>query len=331
MSKSDIASIPESDAIAPDTTDLMTLKGRCFFKNAVVYRLPDDFKYTAQELETLLTKRQLTACGALDAERSGWINSSPLGRTVHVVNGQMLIALGNHKKIMPASMLRQELVRRCELLAAEQGIPVTRKQKRRLKEEVKVELLAKAMVRTTFTRAWIDTVNRWFVVEAASAARAEKLTGALRDTLETLAVTMLETEQAPAATMAGWLRANEAPYSLTLDTDLELQAEDTATVRYARHALDGDDIKRHLDAGKVVTRLGLTWNDRVSFVLTSKLEIKRICFLALVTEKESEEEAEKVSAEDQFDADMILMSDDLSQMLADLSFALGVTAKPADA
>ena len=29
------------------------------------------------------------------------------------------------------------------------------------------------------------------------------------------------------------------------------------------------------------TRLGLTWNDRISFVLTEKLQVKRVEFLAI--------------------------------------------------
>jgi recombination associated protein RdgC len=321
-------SSPENDEMTPPAAapDLMTLNGRCFFKNAVAYKLPADFSLTAAELEEKLNKRRLTVCGALDAERRGWINSSPLGRTVHTVSGQHLIALGVHKKILPASMIRQEVEKRALLLADEQGHPVGRKQKRDLKDKVRTELLAKAMIRTTTTRAWLDTVNGWAVVEAAGAARAEKFLAELREALGTLAVvSLLQPGMTPSFTMAAWLRTDEAPNRLQLDTDLELQSPLGATVKYARHALDGEDIKAHLEEGKVVTRLGLTWNDRVSFVLTSKLELKRISFLTLLTEADSEEPNEQ-SAEDQFDADLTLMSDDFSQMLTDLSEALEESA-----
>lgn len=35
-----------------------------------------------------------------------------------------------------------------------------------------------------------------------------------------------------------------------------------ATIRYANHELEGEEILKHIAAGKRVTRLGLTWNDR---------------------------------------------------------------------
>jgi recombination associated protein RdgC len=325
MSQSD-SSQAVSEAIAPaDTTAVLTLTGRCFFKSAVIYRLPADFKISALELETKLAEWPLTPCGALEAERRGWINSSPLGRTVHTVNGQHLIALGVHKKILPASMIREEVSKRAALLADEQGAPVGPKQKRRLKEEVRNELLAKAMVRTITTRAWLDIDHGWLVVEAAGSARAEKLITELRNTLGTLAVLpLLQPGMSPSFTMAAWLRTDEAPNNLTLDTDLELQSAQGAIVKYTRHALDGDDIKGHLDSGKIVTRLGLTWNDRVTFVLTAKLELKRLSFLSVKGETEYEE-AEKQSADDQFDADMTLMSDDLALMLGDLAKSLEIT------
>jgi recombination associated protein RdgC len=317
-----------AEAIAPvSSSETLTLSGRCFFKNAVVFRLPADFNLSSLDLENALATRPLTDISPLESERSGWVNSSPLGRSVHTVNNQHLIALGVHKKILPASMIKQEVVKRAAVLAAEQGAPLGRKQLRKLKDEVKVELLAKAMVRTTATRAWLDTNRGWLVVEAAGAARAEKLVETLRVTLGgSLAATLLDPEQAPTATMASWLRAGEAPTPFSLDTDLELQSEAGATVKYARHALDGADIQQHLNAGKIVVRLGLTWNDRVSFVLTSKLEIKKISFLSLLTEEESPESEKAESADSEFDADLTLMSDDLGQLLVQLDKALGPSA-----
>lgn len=313
------------------SVDQITLKSRPFFKNAIVYRLPMPFQFSAADLEERLDRRRLTPCGTLEAERTGWVNSSVLGRTVHAVNGQLLIAMGHHKKLLPSSMIKQEVERRVALLTAEQGgVPVGRKRRSQLKYEVRTELLAQAMVRTITTRAWLDTVNGWLVVDASSSTRAERLTTELRDALGTLAVTLLETEQSASATMTAWLRADEAPLGLALDTDLELQNKDGATVRYTRHALDGADIKKHLEQGKLVTKLGLTWKDRVAFVLTNKIEIKRLDFLTLSMEKEltSDDEGPDSPEDEQFDADLLLMSGDLATKLAELSTALNVKNPP---
>jgi len=196
---------------------------------------------------------------------------------------------------------------------------------RELRERVTEELRARALSRRRVTRAWIDPANGWFVVDAAGAPRAEELVETLRDTLGTLPVVMLETERSPQAAMAAWLMLGDAPLRFAIDQDLELQSIDKtkATVRYARHPLDGKEIQAHLNAGKYATRLGLAWNDRVAFVLTEKLELKRIQFLEMMKEAPGGEEKEKESAEEQFDIDFILMAGELGQLLSDIQAALG--------
>jgi hypothetical protein len=91
-------------------------------------------------------------------------------------------------------------------------------------------------------------------------------------------------------------------------------------VRYARHNLDGREIRDHLRGGKTVVRLGLTWNDRISFVLTEHLQFKRLTFLDIL-ERESDGEVEDEA--EQFEIDFALMSGELSKMLADMVKALG--------
>ena len=74
------------------------------------------------------------------------------------------------------------------------------------------------------------------------------------------------------------------------------------------------------------TRLGLTWKDRISFVLTEKLQVKRVEFLSISKEK-TEGEAQTDAAE-QFDMDFTLMAGELAQLLSDLAEALGGQAAP---
>ena len=50
--------------------------------------------------------------------------------------------------------------------------------------------------------------------------------------------------------------------------ELRAAADGNATVRYVGHTLDTEDMRRHIEAGKQCMRLAMTWNDRVSFVLT---------------------------------------------------------------
>lgn len=293
-----------------------------WFKNLMVYRLPDNWTLPAADLEYQLASRTLQPCGSFEMQSRGWVPPSPAQRLVHTTNGQHMIALGTEQKLLPGSIIRQVATERAKVLEEQQGYPVGRRQMRELKERVTEELRARALTRRSITRAWIDPANGWFVVDAAGAARAEALVETLRDTLGSLPVQFLETERSPPSSMAAWLMMGDAPLRFVIDQDLELQAIDKnkATVRYARHPLEGKDIQAHINAGKYPTRLGLTWNDRISFVLTDKLQLKRVEFLEMVKEKPEED---SVSAEEQFDIDFMLMAGELSQMLSDVREALG--------
>jgi recombination associated protein RdgC len=293
-----------------------------WFKNLIVYRLPDGWSMPLVELESRLSNRPLQPCNSFEMFSRGWVHSSSAQRYVHTTNGQHLIALGVEQKLLPSSIIKQVAVERAEALAQQQGFPVGRRQMRELKEKVTEELRARALSRRRITRAWIDSTNGWFIVDAAGGARADELVETLRDTLGSLPVQFMETQLVPHSSMGAWLALGDAPLRFTLDHDLELQTADKtkATVRYVRHPLEGKEIQEHVAGGKYVTRLGLTWNDRISFVLTDKLQVKRVEFLEIAKDKS---ENEGLAPEEQFDIDFLLMTGELSQMLSDLREALG--------
>jgi recombination associated protein RdgC len=293
-----------------------------WFKNLVVYRLPADWSMSPLDLEAKLATRTLRPIGALEMFTRGWVAPAASGRLVHVVGQQQLLALAVDQRLLPASVIRQEVKERAEALAAEQGFPVGRRQMRELKMRVADELRPRAFTRRRVTRAWLDPVGRWFAVEAAGAPRAEELTETLRDTLGTFPVQFLDTERPPHVAMSQWLRQGDAPLRFGIDQDLELQAADRsrATIRYTRHPLDGRQVQAHLQGGMTVTRLGLTWRDRVAFVLTDKLQVKRIEFLEMAKDVADGGETD---AAQQFDADFAVMAGELQALLKDLTDALG--------
>jgi recombination associated protein RdgC len=129
--------------------------------------------------------------------------------------------------------------------------------------------------------------------------------------------------------MSAWL-LHGAPHAFSLEQDLELESGDAgrSTVRYKRHPLDGHDIRAHLSAGKRPTQLGLTWNGRISFILTEKLQIKRLQFLELAPEREDGGEIDPL---EQFDIDFTVMAGELTRLLAELRDELGGEAERAAA
>jgi recombination associated protein RdgC len=288
------------------------------FKNLFVYRLPENWSWTPGDLESRLGEYALRPCGPFEMVSRGWQRVTKDGRLLHTVGQHHMLSLGMNQKLLPASIIRQIAEERADAQAAEQGFPVGRRQMRDIKASVADELRTRALTRRTTTRAWIDARNGWFVIDAAGAARAEAVLETLGNTLESFVPVPLEAARSPHAFMSTWLMRGDIPARFAIDDDLELQTADQskATVRYARHPLDGKDIRAHLAAGKYPTRLGLTWNGRVSFVLSDKLTLKRIEFLELGQERADAQEVDPV---EQFDIDFTVMAGELSTLLADLA------------
>jgi recombination associated protein RdgC len=293
-----------------------------WFRNLIVYRLPADWAVSAAELEDHLSRRTLQPCGPFDMFSRGWVAPAASGRLLHTVNQQHLIALGVDQKLLPASVIRQVATERAAVQANEQGFPVGRRQMRDIKMRVTEELRARALTRRRITRAWIDPQNGWLVIDAAGAVRADELIETLRDTLGSLAVQFMETERSPQQTMSTWLVHGDAPARFAIDQDLELQAADAnkSTVRYTRHPLDVREVQAHIKAGKYPVKLGLTWSDRISFMLTEKLQVKRLEFLEMTKDAA---DGGDVDAAEQFDIDFAVMTGELAKLLDDLAEALG--------
>ena len=300
------------------------------FKNLVFHRLPDKWSILAGDLEGQLAALTLRPCGPFDMSSRGWVPVTHGGRLLHTVNQHHLIALGADEKLLPASIIRQVALERADIQAAEQGFPVGRRQMRDLRARVADELRGRALTRRRVTRAWIAPSGGWFAVDASGIPRAEAVVETLGDTLGSFAPVAVRTERSPQAAMASWLLRGEAPAPFSIDDDLELQSADKtkAIVRYTRHPFDVKEVRGHLNAGKFPTRLGLTWDDRVSFVLTDRLQVKRLDFLETIKD---DTQADEVDPAEQLDIDFALMAGQLAKLLEDLTAVLSGDAAHAGA
>jgi recombination associated protein RdgC len=299
-----------------------------WFKNLQIYRLSAPWAMTPEQMEESLAPLAFAPGTSLEMQSQGWISPRNNGMLVHTVNKQMLLQLCTEKKLLPATVINQVSKARAAELEEQQGFKPGRKQMKELKEQVTDELLPRAFSIQRSTSIWIDPVNGWLVVDAASPAKADEVFKALLKSMDQLPLGTLRVQQSPVAAMTDWLAADEAPSGFTVDQDTELRAtgEGKATVRYVRHTLEADDVRRHIAAGKQCTRLALTWSDRISFVLTESLTVKRITPLDVLKEN-----ADTVTQNDdeRFDTDFALMTGELAKLIDDLVQALGGEMQPA--
>ena len=292
-----------------------------WFKNLQIYRLPANWPMTADELETVLAPQAFVACSSADAATQGWVPPRPNGGLVYRSNKQMLLQLCTEKKLLPTSVVNQVSKIRAQELEEQQGFKPGKKQMRELKENVYDELLPRAFAIQGNTKVWIDPVNGWLVVDAAAPGKADEIIKLLLKAIDKLPVAGLAVASSPVAEMTNWLATDEAPANFTIDQDTELRAsgESKAAVRFVKHTLEPEDVRRHIAAGKQCTRLAMTWADRISFVLTESLAVKGIKPLDVLKESD----ASTANDDERFETDFALMTGELNKLMIDLVAALG--------
>ncbi|WP_439536261.1 recombination-associated protein RdgC [Methyloversatilis sp.] len=292
-----------------------------WFKNLQIYRLSTPFTATPDQLAEKLAAQAFQPGTSIEMQRLGWVSPRNDEALVHAVAGQMMIALRVEKKLLPASVINQFAKARAQDIEERQGYKPGRKEMREIKDAVTNELLPRAFAIARDTRVWIDPVRNLIVVDAAASAKSDEVMQLLNESLENLGARPLQTALSPVSAMTSWLVSDEAPAGFTVDQDTELRSstQSKATVRYTRHALEAEDLRRHIEAGKQCTRLAMTWAERVSFTLTETLTLKRIAPLDVLTEKEdgSGDEAER------FDTDFALMTGELGRLIDQLIETLG--------
>ena len=293
-----------------------------WFKNLQIFRLPSPLQIDVEELNAQLAKQAFSQCASGDMQSEGWASPRDNDLWVHSVGSQLFLLLATEKKLLPSTVINQVTKARAIELEEQQGFAPGRKAMKDLKERVTEELLPRAFGIKRTSWVWIDLDHGWLVIDSSSPNKADDVIKLLLKCTSKLPLESLRVTMSPTAAMTDWLVGNEAPKGFTIDQDTELRAhtEDKATVRYVRHTLDADDVQRHIAAGKQCTKLALTWNDRISFVLTETLAIKRIKPLDILDEDTDKRTS---NDEERFDADFMLMSAELASMLDDLVFALG--------
>ena len=291
------------------------------FKNVIMYRITPGWSITAEEVEARLQDNHFVECGASQEKSVGWVEprGEANGPLLEVVAGQWILKLMVESRALPASVVNRKAQERVAQIEATTGRKPGKKETRDLKDDIRLELLPMAFTKQSRTLVWIDREANLLVMDAGSQGRADELVTLLVQSLPGLALSLVNTQTSPSAAMADWLVSQQAPQGFSVDRECELKAADEskAVVRYARHRLDTDEVKQHIEGGKMPTRLALTWDDRVSFVLTEGLQLKKMAFLEVVFEGKSQ------GKDDGFDADVAISTGELQKAMPDLLEALG--------
>ena len=287
-----------------------------WFKNIRAYRLSSPFDMAPEQLSQKLAQREFAPCAKSQALSMGWV--PPLGEEseelAHAAGGRLLLKMRREEKLLPSSVVREQLDEKIAHIEAEQARKVYRKERLSLKDEIVQDCLPRAFTRSTPVHAYIDPRSNWIFVDSASAGRAEEFLNLLRDCVGSFPVLLPQVNNAPVATMTSWLLHRNLPEDFEPGVECELRepGEEGGVVRCRGVDLFSEEVETHLHAGRQVARLALGWDERVSLVLGEDLCLRRLKFAdELMKENEDIPEADQAA---RLDADFALMSDAITAL-----------------
>ena len=290
-----------------------------WFSQCTIFR-PSEIP-NAAVLADALAGASFAPCGGLDWFAEGF--TAPQSFTPELVfqaEKTMGIVLKREEKVLPGSVIQRAVGERVARIEQQECRSVGRKERQELKEQVTDELLPRAFVRATHTRALF--VDGMLLVDSAAVSKAENLLAKLREALGGLKAQLVHTRQTPSALMTEWLLRGEAAGRFELDNIASLRGAGDVPpeIRIKQQDLTAEEVAGHVRCGKTVSELGLVWDERVAFVLTSEFTLKRIQYLDVLQEAA---ENHGDNAADLAAASQLIVSANLSALIGELVELMG--------
>jgi len=241
----------------------------------------------------------------------------------HVANNRIMICARKEERMLPSSVVKDNVEQQAEQIEADQGRRVFPSERRRLRDEATLDLLPKAFTKSQLTFAYIDLNLQLLIVDTSSIKRAEELTILLRKSLGSLPVIPPIVKQSPAAVMSHWLLKSSLPEDMQTGSQCELRdvSESTTVIRAKGLDLQSEEFLSHIDTGMQVIKLELEWKQTCQFVLKDDLSISRLKFNDIL--QESLKELDKDDIAGRFDADFIIMGGEIAELIPLIFEAFG--------
>ncbi|MDT0593411.1 recombination-associated protein RdgC [Glaciecola petra] len=291
-----------------------------WFKNIKIYRLPEDFTIDTAQLQLQLEAMSFKACQSQEIHSMGWV--SPIPQTDSLfqqANQDILFKLKRESKLLPASVINDELNLKVGEFESESGSPMPKKAQKDLKEEITNRLLPQAFSKYSHINGFVSLDKKLVIIDASSDANAEVFLACLRKCLGSLpALPLAKASQQHILT--DWLM-KDCPADVELLDEAEFQssADNGGTIKVKKQNLDEDEVLAHIQAGKLVQKLAIAFSDRLTAIIEHDLSVKRIKFTDIVIEQN--EDIPKGDVAVKLDADFVLFASEIKSFIAKLENA----------
>ena len=289
-----------------------------FFKYAIVYECSNTEVLNNISNE-LLQKIIFKPCGSIDTVKGGFV--SPVDNPDELmlnVQGQMLLKYKTEQKILPDPVIKQAHIEKINKQEQALSRKLLKAEKASLKDEVLIELIPRAFSKYNYYWFWIDTENKRIVVDCSSFKQAEDILAMLRKELGALALTPLSIDKPLEQIMTIWVKEKLKfpPFILGDQAELKDPLEGNGIINCKNQEITSDEMRVHFDSGKWITKLKISDERGVNFIVHSDLTFKRIKFDASILDENEDIGSEEFDK--RLEADFFLMSKTLSNSINDI-------------
>lgn len=291
------------------------------FRNLRYYRLegiwPESEETASKNLQTAAFK----PCGPLTERSSGWVpidpNSSKL--LARRVAGADLLRLRSQSRVLPPSVINEELEVRIEEFRERMQESPNPREKRRLKAEARDELLPKALLKSDRIWGYVDLKEKVLGIDTAQNATAERFIRRLQASTDGFGFNALRFKQ-PVAELLIKIFFEDAPRQFSLGRECRMQdpGDSGSIVRWTDFDLSDRTIRNHVANGMQLTHLAIEYDSVMSCVLDENGLISKLRSLGL--DDDSYDHNDPLA---RMDAEFVLITGTLRSMLGDLRKLLG--------
>lgn len=261
-----------------------------------------------------LASAGFTPCGPLTEKTSGW--EAPVD-TDHPtlcrsVAGADLIQLRTQSRLLPTAAVNEAVEAKIEEFQARTGEPPGRREKRRMKLEMRDNLMPKALLRSERTRGVFLRSEHILAVDAGSPVKLERFLDSLTAAFDDFDTAPLDFRQAP-GTLIQRIFMGDMPAGVTLGRECRMYdpSDSRSSVRFADMELTDKSVQRHVEQGLKLSHLEIGYKGLMSCVLDENGDLSKL----RLAEADDSDIIDDEEALARFDAEFVLLTGTLREFL----------------
>lgn len=290
------------------------------FRNVRYYRFDSGWPTSEDDVSAALETAAFQACGPFTERSSGWIPvySDAGNKLARRVSGAELIKLRSQSRVLPAAAVNEELENRIEEFQQRMKEAPSAREKRRLKAEARDELMPKALLKSDKVCGFVDIKEKLIAIDARQASSAERFLRRLSATVNPANVRPLQFQN-PVVDLLTRIFLGNAPGQFVVGRECRMQdaADSGSVVRWSNFDLSDKAIRDHIAGGMRLTHLAIEYDNILSCVIDENAVISKVRFLGL-----DDDQGDELEPLARFDAEFVLASGTLRNLIADLKKAL---------